>query len=112
MAIIIRNTIQRKTGVEGFLASFALASERPLACRLPSLLTAVVELELSAVTDWRRMPLTFTLVALLRGSDFLVWFLSTQGLEPLMSLGRTRRDESLPSDTCGKGIDVMMMLSI
>ena len=112
MAIIIRNTIQRKTGVEGFLASFALASERPLVCRLPSLLTAVVELELSAVTDWRRMPLTFTLVALLRGSDFLVWFLSTQGLEPLMSLGRTRRDESLPSDTCGKGIDVMMMLSI
>ena len=64
---------------EGLLTSFVLASERSLACRLLSLLTAVVELELSAVIAWRLMPLTFTFVALLRGSDLLVWFLSTQG---------------------------------
>ena len=81
-----------------------------------------MELELSAVTDWRRMPLTFILDTLLRGSDFpmperreglLVRVSRAQGSKPLLSEVRPiSTAPSTVSDTCGTDIDVSTMLSI
>ena len=107
---------------EGFVISLSFASERSLACRLPSLLTAVAVLLLSAVVAWRLMPLTLIFDFTTRGSappaperseELLVRFLSAQGSEPLM-------DEAVSiclvlssaSDTCGTDSCVNTMLSI
>lgn len=107
---------------EGLMTSFVLASERSLACRLLSLLTAVAVLLLSAVVAWRLMPLMTTFVPTLfgeslpapeRGEERLVRLLSAQEIAPLMSGAESICPVlSSASDTCGTDSGVNTMLSI
>ena len=95
------------------MTSFVLASERSLACRLLSLLTAVAVLLLSAVVAWRLMPLMTTFVPTLFGEERLVRLLSAQEIAPLMSGAVSICPVlSSASDTCGTDSGVNTMLSI
>ena len=131
IAINIIRYIQFFADCEGLDISLSLASERSLACRLPSLLTAVAVLLLSAVVDCRRMPLTLIFDFTMRGSELpaperreappapealaeepFVRPDVAQGSEPLLSQAGAKRNESLASDTCGTDSCVSTMLSI